>query len=171
MNQEALYNLSYGCYVLTAREGEKDNGCIINTAFQTACNPSKIGICLIKTCCTHGMIERTGLFNLSVLRRDSDFGLIKHFGFNSGLIADKFTDFPFCKRAANGVYYITEGTNAYISVKVNKAFDIDSHTLFIGEVTDMEVLSDGVSGVFRFSDEIDFDRASSINFRVFPRFI
>ena len=32
IEQNAMFSLSYGLYVLTARDGEKDNGCIINTA-------------------------------------------------------------------------------------------------------------------------------------------
>ena len=32
MDREAIYKLSYGLFVLTAREDGKDNGCIINTA-------------------------------------------------------------------------------------------------------------------------------------------
>ena len=32
MDKKAMYKLSYGLFVLTAREDEKDNGCIINTA-------------------------------------------------------------------------------------------------------------------------------------------
>lgn len=32
MDRKAMYKLSYGLFVLTAREDEKDNGCIINTA-------------------------------------------------------------------------------------------------------------------------------------------
>ena len=50
--------------------------------------------------------------------------------------------FEKCARGENGIYYITEGTNAYISVSVNKTEDLGSHTMFIGEITDMEVLSD-----------------------------
>ena len=30
MNTKAMYKLSYGLFVLTAKDGEKDNGCIIN---------------------------------------------------------------------------------------------------------------------------------------------
>ena len=30
MDRKAMYKLSYGLFVLTAREDEKDNGCIIN---------------------------------------------------------------------------------------------------------------------------------------------
>lgn len=36
MNKKAMYKLSYGLFVLTAKDAEKDNGCIINTAVQAA---------------------------------------------------------------------------------------------------------------------------------------
>ena len=32
MDRKAMYKLSYGLFILTAKEAEKDNGCIINTA-------------------------------------------------------------------------------------------------------------------------------------------
>lgn len=32
MDKKAMYKLSYGLFVLTAKEADKDNGCIINTA-------------------------------------------------------------------------------------------------------------------------------------------
>ena len=34
MDRKAMYKLSYGLFILTAKEAEKDNGCIINTAIQ-----------------------------------------------------------------------------------------------------------------------------------------
>ena len=42
MNKEAMYKLSYGLFVLTAKEGKKDNGCIINTAIQAASVPNQL---------------------------------------------------------------------------------------------------------------------------------
>ena len=39
MDKMAMYRLSYGVFVLTARESDKDNGCIINTAIQAASAP------------------------------------------------------------------------------------------------------------------------------------
>ena len=47
-------------------------------------------------------------------------------------------------------YYITEGTNAYISVTVKKTEDLGSHTMFIGEITDMEVLSEVPSVTYEY---------------------
>ena len=141
MDRKAMYKLSYGLFVLTAREDEKDNGCIINTAIQAASEPNQLSICVNKANYTHDMIQRTGKFTVSVLSQKAQFELFKHFGFQSGRDTNKFEAFEQCARGTNGIYYITEGTNAYISVTVTKTEDLGSHTMFIGEITDMEVLS------------------------------
>ena len=150
MDKKAMYKLSYGLFVLTARDGEKDNGCIINTAIQAASEPNQLSICVNKANYTHDMIERTGKFTVSVLSEQADFKLFKHFGFQSGRDVDKFTNFTGCARGADGLYYITEGTNAYISVTVDKTVDLGSHTMFIGEITDMAVLSDTPSTTYEY---------------------
>lgn len=142
MDKKAMYKLSYGLFVLTAREAQEDNGCIINTAIQAASEPNQLSICVNKANYTHEMIQRTGKFTVSVLSQSAQFELFKHFGFQSGRDMNKFETFEKCARGENGIYYITEGTNAYISVSVNKTEDLGSHTMFIGEITDMEVLSD-----------------------------
>lgn len=150
MDKKAMYKLSYGLFVLTAKEGEKDNGCIINTAIQAASMPNQISICVSKANYTHDMVMRTGEFTVSIISQKADFELFKHFGFQSGKDVDKFDSYTACKRGENGIYYITEGTNAYISVHVTKTVDLDSHTMFIGEVTDMEVLEDEPSVTYEY---------------------
>ena len=142
MNKKAMYKLSYGLFVLTAKDAEKDNGCIINTAVQAASEPNQLSICVNKANYTHDMIQKTGKFTVSVLSQEAQFGLFEQFGFLSGRNVNKFEVFEKCARGLNGIYYITEGTNAYISVTVKKTEDLGSHTMFIGEITDMEVLSD-----------------------------
>lgn len=142
MDIKAMYKLSYGLFVLTARDADKDNGCIINTAIQAALSPNQLSICVSKANYTHDIIKKTGEFTVSVLSQNAGFDLFKHFGFQSGRELNKFENFSKCKRGANGIYYITEGTNAYISVKVTKTNDLGSHTMFIGEISDMEVLSE-----------------------------
>lgn len=63
MNQKALNKFSYGLFVLTARDGEKDNGCIIHSASQVTTKPNQISICVFKANHTHDMIVKTGKFN------------------------------------------------------------------------------------------------------------
>ena len=150
MDKKAMYKLSYGLFVLTAKEGEKDNGCIINTAIQAASTPNQMSICVNKANYTHDMIMRTGEFTVSVISQRASFDLFKHFGFQTGREVNKFSDFTACDRGQNGIYYITEGTNAYISVKVAKTEDLGSHTMFIGEITDMEVLSGDASATYEY---------------------
>ena len=142
MDKKAMYKLSYGLFVLTAKEDSKDNGCIINTAIQAASEPNQLSIC--------DMIQRTGAFTVSVISQNAAFDLFKQFGFQTGREVDKFADFSSCTRGVNGIYYITEGTNAYISVKVTKSEDLGSHTMFIGEITDMEVLSEVPSVTYEY---------------------
>ena len=150
MDKKAMYKLSYGLFVLTAKEGEKDNGCIINTAIQAASTPNQMSICVNKANYTHDMIMRTGEFTVSVISQRASFDLFKHFGFQTGREVNKFADFTACNRGQNGIFYITEGTNAYISVKVAKTEDLGSHTMFIGEITDMEVLSGDASATYEY---------------------
>lgn len=150
MDPKAMYKLSYGLFVLTAKEGEKDNGCIINTAIQVASSPNQISICVNKDNYTHDMIMRTDELTVSVISQKANFDLFKHFGFQTGREVNKFADYTACARGENGIYYVTEGTNAYISVKVEKKVDLGSHTMFIGTITDMEVLSEDSSATYEY---------------------
>ncbi len=152
MNTKAMYKLSYGLFVCTAVRGEKKNGCIINTAIQVASEPNTISIAVNKANYTHDMIVETGVCNVSVISQEAKFDLFKHFGFQSGRDVDKFADYPVSsyKMAENGVPYITEGTNAFFSLKVKQTVDLGSHTLFICEPTAMEVLSDVTSVTYEY---------------------
>ncbi|HIT62877.1 MAG TPA: flavin reductase [Candidatus Ventrimonas merdavium] len=141
MNEKTMFQLTYGLFVLTAREGEKDNGCIINTAGQVTASPNRISIAVNKGNYTHDMILRTGQFTLSILSEDADFSIFQRFGFQSGRDTDKFAGYPEAKRGTNGILYVTEGTNGYICGKVEQTLDLGTHTLFIASVEDMDVLS------------------------------
>lgn len=150
MDQKAMFKLSYGLFVLTAKENQKDNGCIINTAIQAASAPNQMSVCVNKANYTHDMIQKTGLFNVSVISKAANFELFKHFGFQSGKDTDKFAGFTNSRRAENGLLYVTEGTNAYFSVKVAKSEDLGSHTMFIGEITDMNILNEVGSATYEY---------------------
>ena len=140
MDTKALYNLTYGLYLLTAREDGKDNGCIINTAIQAASDPVRVLVCVIKGNHTCGMIQRTGQFNISALTQDAPFALFRHFGMQSGRDVDKFAGYEGVFRSENGLYFLANHTNMYLSAKVTEQHDLGSHMLFIGEVTDAVVL-------------------------------
>ena len=153
MNKKAMYNLTYGLFVLTAQKDGKDNGCIINTAGQVTSEPNRISIAVNKSNYTHDIIRETKTFNISIISEAASFELFKQFGFQSGRDTDKFEDLEGWGRAENGISYIALGTNAYISAKVVAEQDLGSHTLFIAEVTDMEVLSSVPSATYAYYQE------------------
>lgn len=137
----ALFKLSYGLFVLTAKDGGKDNGCIINTVTQLTDTPKRITIAVNKANYTHDMIQKTGMFNVSVLSEDVPFKIFQQFGFQSGREADKFAGMATQTRSANGLRYLSEYTNAFISAKVISAEDYGTHTLFVADITEAKVLS------------------------------
>lgn len=153
MNNKAIYKLTYGLFVLSAFTKGKHNGCIINTAGQVTSSPNRISIAVNKANLTHDIIMETGLFNVSVISEEAQFKLFERFGFQTGRDVDKFEGMTGFKKASNGINYVTQGTNAYISAKVETTVDLGTHTMFIAEVTDMEVLSDAPSATYGFYQE------------------
>lgn len=141
MAQNAMNNLTYGLFILTARDDEKDNGCIVNTVAQVTTMPNRITVAVNKQNYTHDMMVKTGIFNVSILSEDSKFDTYKYWGYQSGKDVDKTAGVHF-ERAQNGIIYIKEETNAYLSAKVISMIDLGTHTLFLAEVTESRVLSD-----------------------------
>lgn len=149
MNTKVMYNLTYGLFILTAKDGGKDNGCVVNTVTQVTSEPNRITVAVNKSNFTHDMIMKTKTFNVSVLAENSKFETYKHWGFQSGHDTDKAESISF-KRSANGLIYLAEETNAFISASVVSTVDLGTHTLFIADVTDCEILSDVPSVTYGF---------------------
>ena len=153
MNKKAMYSISYGLFVLTARVGDKDNGCITNTVAQVTSEPNRISVAVNKGNYTCEMIKESGCFTASIISQAATFDLFKRFGFQSGRDVDKFDGFDAVKRGDNGILIVTEGTNAWISAKVEQMIDLGTHILFIGTVTDMDVISDVPSATYTYYQE------------------
>ncbi len=149
IEKTAAFKLSYGLFVLTARDGEKDNGCIINTVQQVTDTPFKISVTVNKNNYTHDMIKKTGVFNVSVLTQSVPFSVFQHYGFKSGRDTDKITG-DSMPRSENGVVYLSSFSNALISGRVVDEVDCGTHTLFIAEVTEAQTLSDEKSVTYQY---------------------
>jgi len=145
-----MFKLSYGLFILTARDGNKDNGCIINTVMQITSSPVKITIGVNKANYTHDMILKTGKFNISVLSEAAPFRVFQQFGFQSGKDTDKFAGNGEVLRAENGIRYVSEWTNGVISAEVKESIDCGTHTLFIAEVNQAFSLSRDPSVTYQY---------------------
>ena len=129
-----MFNISYGLYILTAKT-EKSNGCVINALSQVTSTPNRIMIAVNKNNFTTEKILKTKKFNISILNEDATFDLIKRFGFVSGRDTNKFENFTDYEIAKNGIPFITQGTNSYISAEIVETRDLGTHYEFLAEVT------------------------------------
>jgi flavin reductase (DIM6/NTAB) family NADH-FMN oxidoreductase RutF len=141
----ALFKASYGLYLLSAKDGEQDNACIINTFLQvTGSAPAGCLISVNKQNFTNEMIAKTQQFNLSVLTVETPFELFKHFGYQSGRVVEKFKDlkdFYGISRSVNSIIYLTDYANAFLSFDVLKMIDFGTHTLFLATLAESQTLN------------------------------
>ena len=137
MDLRVLYNISYGLYIVSSKNGNRINGQIANTVFQITSEPATIAISINKKNFTHEFITKSKVFAVSVLEQAVSMKFIGRFGFKSGRDEDKFKGVNY-KIGATGSPIIMENTIAYIEAEIIKAIDAGTHTLFIGKVVDAE---------------------------------
>ena len=150
MDNNALFKVGYGLYILTAKDEQKDNGCIINTATQITQTPLRISIAVNKSNYTYDMIMSTKEFNLSILTEQVSFNVFKQFGFSSGRDTDKFDGYEIDERTHNGIRYLSDHVNCVISAKVLSSYDYGTHTMFVADVTSSNVLSSEPSVTYQY---------------------
>ena len=152
MNPKALFQLSYGLYVVSTKHDKKMNGCIINTVTQVTDNPKQIMVAVNKSNLTCDLIQKSKILSVSVLSETAPFSLFKHFGFQSGRDTDKFVDVPF-SMTKQELPYLSGDTTAFLDCKVVNSLDLGSHILFIALVSDCEVLSNNKAMTYSFYHE------------------
>lgn len=141
MNVEAFYKISYGLYIVSSADNGKMAGQIANTVFQVTSEPVKVAVCLNKENDTHKVVKESGVFGISILELETPMEFIGRFGFRKSGEFNKFDGVEY-KLGKTGVPLVTEHAVAVIEAKVVKECDVGTHTLFIGEVVDAEVLKD-----------------------------
>ena len=150
IDKSAFYAMGYGLYLLTASDGTRDNGCIVDATMQSAASPAHITLSCMKQNFTPELIQETGTFNLSILPDDTPLEYFRHFGMQSGRNVDKFASEPASeansllnsmKRSENGLLYDANSCG-FISCKVIAMQDLGSHLQFTALVTQAQALSD-----------------------------
>lgn len=139
-DSKSLYQLGYGLYVLTVRDGDRDNGCIVNTVMQVTSTPPVVAVVVNKQNYTCGLIRKTGALNINSLTESTPFEVFRHFGYQSGRDADKFAD---CspERSGNGLVILPEYARGFISLAVERELDLGTHIQFLCTPTEGKLLS------------------------------
>ncbi len=149
IDKTSLFKIGYGLYVVTANDGNRDNGLIVNTVVQIADNPLRIAVSVNKKNYSHDIIKEKGIMNVCCLTESAPFSLFQNFGFKSGRDSDKFSDI-FAWRTKNGLMCLRDHINAVISLSVESYQDLGSHGLFICSVTEAHVISEEPSMTYAY---------------------
>ena len=141
MNIKALHKIGYGLYIVTSRKDARFNGQIANTLFQVTSEPPTVAVSINKKNLTWEFIKESKAFAASVLCQDTPLTFIGRFGFKSGRDIDKFDGVNY-KTGETGAPIVLDNVVAYLEARVNQEIDVGTHTIFIGEVVNGEVISD-----------------------------
>lgn len=140
-NLKALFNIGYGLYVVTSRDGDRDNALIVNTVSQVTDTPNRVAVTINKQNYSHHIIKQTGIMNVNCLSVEAPFSLFRKYGFESGRVKNKFEGEEVI-RSGNGLVFLGQYINSFMSLKVEDYVDLGSHGMFICSVSEARVLSD-----------------------------
>ena len=151
-NLSALTNIGYGLYVVTSNDGEKDNGLIVNTVTQLTDSPNRVAVTINKANYSYHVINQTKKMNVNCLSTSAPFSVFEKFGFQSGRNADKFEG---CEplRSDNGLVFLPRHINSFMSLEVVQYVDLDTHGMFICEITEARVINDDPSMTYAYYHE------------------
>lgn len=136
-NKNAFRSMSYGVYIISTLDGERPTGCVANSAMQITSEPATIAVSINHDNYTNGCIEKTGKFAISILSEQSEPSLIGTFGFQSGKDVNKFDGVEAVEK--EGISVVADAC-AYVVCKVIDKMETTTHTVFLGEVIDADVL-------------------------------
>ena len=153
MNVKALHKLSYGMYVICSRKDGKFNGQIANTVFQACSEPLTVAVSINKNNLTHEYIKESKVFTASVLCQDTPLTFIGRFGFKSGRDSNKLEGVDYRIGVTQAPVVIAHAV-AYIEARVTQEVDVKTHTLFIAEAVDAEVLTEDVCMTYDYYHQV-----------------
>lgn len=136
MDAKALYQLSYGVYVVTCWDMGRPTGCTANSIMQITSSPATVAVSLNHKNYTNTVVRQTGKFAVSILSEDTDPSIIGRFGFQSGADTNKFDGLDY---ELKGYQPVVPGCGAYLVCEVIDQMETDTHTVFLAKVVDAEV--------------------------------
>jgi len=141
VNIKALFEITYGLYIVCSGDKNRGNGFISNTVFQVTSEPAKFAVCCSKNNFTCEFIEKYAHFSVSVLVKNTEPEIFGRFGFKSGKDFNKLKEMD-VKFGMTGTPIILNDSLAYLECNVVQKFDVGTHWLFVGELIDAQILDE-----------------------------
>jgi flavin reductase (DIM6/NTAB) family NADH-FMN oxidoreductase RutF len=133
---QALFRVTHGLYIVTAKSGDRINGQCLDALMQVTNAPPRIAIGIGVQSLTHEMIADSGRFAVSVLDRlnANASDVIRRFGFQSGREVAKFVDLEY-EVTEHGIPYLPGAVAVYeCTVCRETTVDLKTHSLFVASV-------------------------------------
>lgn len=137
-----LFSITYGLYLLSAKDVNKQNACMVNTVLQQTSTPEQISVTVNKNNYTCQMIAKVGKFAVNILSTKTTFDFIKNFGMQSGKNIDKFDGIKTIF-SNGGIATNVENSLGFIEVAVENTLDLGTHIMFVGKIVQSQPLEKG----------------------------
>ena len=151
MNPSVFYNMSYGVYVVSTMDGERPTGCVANSIMQITSAPATVALSMNHDNYTHGCIEKSGKFAVSILSVNADPTVIGKFGYFSGRDTDKFENISY--ELKDGLPVLNDCCG-YLTCKVINRVETSTHTIFIGEVVEGDNAKDEIAMTYSYYHKV-----------------
>jgi len=153
MNKSALHKISYGLYIITSGKDGKFNGQVANSMFQVTSDPATVAISINKQNYTHELIKLSRKFVVSVLSEATPITFIGLFGFKSGREVNKLQNVK-TKTGTTNVPIVLENAVSYLEVELEKEMDCGTHTIFVGNIVDCNLVSDAAPMTYAYYQKV-----------------
>lgn len=159
MDMKALETISYGMYIVSTKNDNKNYGCVINTLTQVTASNVLVSITLNKENATNKALRESKKCAVSILSEQATSELIAKFGYFSSVDTDKFQGINI--KDSDGISVVTEGACGYLVGEVVNIVSCDTHDIFILRVTKAEQLTEEKPMTYRYYHEVLKGKASS----------
>ena len=129
-----------GVTIVTSVAGGERNGMTVSSFTSVSLEPPTVLVCLNKNTRTHNLVAQSAVFGISLLASDQE-ALSNRFAGLEPDVADRFEGVSVATADTGAPLLV--GALAWLDCRVRQAFDTTTHTVFIGEVVDVQVHSEG----------------------------
>ena len=152
MNINVLNDITYGMYIITTKDNNKNIGCLINTVTQITSESPIVSISLNKENYTNKALKETKRCSISILTEKADQKLISTFGYFSSKEKDKFKEIKW--REINNLPIVLEKACGYIIGEVIDIIDVNTHDIFLIKVKETKKIENKIPMTYKYYHEI-----------------
>ena len=152
MDITALFNMSYGVYVVTSQNENTKAGCVANSSIQVTSQDPYMLVSLNKDNYTTDIILKSRKYAVSILTENASMDVIGTFGYQSSKDIDKFAGVDYA--VIHDVPVLKSGANAYFVCDVVEVFEANTHLLILGKVVEAEKLNQEPSMTYAYYHQV-----------------